>query len=187
ACSLLFAPPRVDLIAVKRRVRWSLELVPISEPLLWQIEQRHDIVAREKEAVERSHRGVEPVAVLRFEQGLDHGVDAGALYPCVVERAVSHRSVASPAESLLVAGRQRHRPIVLDHVEVIVQLAPLKLSRVDLADLRVDADVLQGASISEQQPLLCPGCGEDLEGDGLAGLVAELAAFEPVSGLLEKG
>ncbi len=58
--------------------------------------------------------------------------------------------------------------IILDHVEVVGLLAPLILRRVDLADARVDADLLQGAGIGEQQPLLGARRGENLEGERLA-------------------
>ena len=179
-------PPGVDLIAVERRVGRALEPVPIGEPLRRQMEQGHDVVTREQKTVERAHGRNEALAVLGLEQCLDHGVDAGALHASIVVGALGRGGIAPPAEELLVPRRQRHRPIVLEHVVVIGQLAPLILRRVDLADARIDADLLQGAGVGEQQAFLGSRGGENLEADRRALLVAELALLQAVARLLEQ-
>src|SRR3990172_7859807 len=147
-------PPRVDLVAVKRGSLGPLQIAPMRDPLARQIKEGNDVIPREQDAVQRARGSDEARPVFGLEQRLDHGVHARAFHARKIERAFRHRGLAPPTKRLLIPRRQRHRPEILDHVEVVGLLAPLILGRINLTDSRLDSYLFQGPRIGEQQPLL---------------------------------
>ncbi len=81
----------------------------------------------------------------------------------IIERTFGHRSFAPPPKRLLISRRQRHRPEILDHVEVVGLLAPLILGRINLTDFGLDSYLFQSLRIGQQEPLLGAGGGQNLE------------------------
>src|SRR4029079_12223597 len=163
------------------------QLTPMRDPLARQVEQRDDVVARQQHAIEGTDRRDETLLVLDLPPSSDHVIDRGALHARIIKRAFGHRCLASPAERLLVPRRQRYRPEILDHVEIVSLLAPLILRRVDLADARVDADLLERAGKGQEQSLLHPGCRQNFELERLSrGDIDELAILELIAGVLQE-
>src|SRR5262249_45992341 len=134
-----------------------LELAPMRDPLTGEMKQWDDVVARQQQAIERTHRRNEAVAILGLERRLDHRVDRLALHAGIVERAFGACGLAPPAKRLLVPGGERDRPVILDHVEIVGLLAPLILRRVNLTDSRIDSYLFQGRGIGDEKPLLSAG------------------------------
>src|SRR4029079_16466751 len=180
-------PPAFDLVAIEWRLLPPLDIAPMRDPLLRQIKKREQISARAEQAVERAYGGDKVVASLRFKQRGDHSVGGFTFDARIIQRSVSDPCIASPAEGLLIARRQRRRPEILNHIEIVGLLAPLILRAVDLTDLCLDAQLLQRLGVGEQQPLLAAVDGQNLEGEGFAGrLVDKSAISESVSGLFEQ-
>ena len=137
------------------------------------MEERDDVIAGQEHAVERAHGGDEMIAGVRREQGIDHGIHRLPIDAGIIEGPLGAGGLAAPAEGLLIAGRQRCRPEILDHVEVVGLLAPLILGGVNLADSGVDSYLFQGARIGEDEALLAARRGQNLEADRLVGLAVD--------------
>ena len=80
------------------------------DPLLGQIEQRHDEKAGHQHAVERAHRGDEIFAAFHHEEGADHRVRRLAAHAHVIAAPRLVGGPGSPIEALLVARRERLAP-----------------------------------------------------------------------------
>src|SRR6266702_5378609 len=82
---------------------WSSDVCSSDlDPLLRQMEQRHDKKAGHQHAVERPHRGDEVLAAFRREQRLDHRIDRLAANAHVVAASRLVGGGRSPIEALLV-------------------------------------------------------------------------------------
>ena len=78
-------------------------MIPARHPLARQVEQRQDVAAGQQNPVECSDGGNELRPVFCCEQGVDHGIDGGALNAGKVECALGCRGFATPSEILLVS------------------------------------------------------------------------------------
>lgn len=74
--------------------------------------------------------------------------------------------LGTPVERLLIAGRQRLIPAILDHVELIAEPALVELHGIDRADPRLDAGALEVAAVGQCDPFLVTCRHQDLEGEG---------------------
>src|SRR6478672_2276496 len=120
---LTLRPPGLRQVAGQRRGRWSFYPIPARDPLLGYVKQGDCVEARDQGAVECPHRRHKIRMITGLQKGLDHRVDGGIPGAHVVAGARIVGRSTSPIEILLVAGRQRLVPAVLDHVELVGQPA----------------------------------------------------------------
>src|SRR5215472_12955717 len=103
-------PPRVEIKATEGLAVGEVQVMPMGDPHLRQMEQWDHVVTRDEDAVEGTHGGREVLGRTRLQQGLDHGVGRRVLDARIVERALDVSSLAAPAVDLLIAGRQGGAP-----------------------------------------------------------------------------
>ena len=114
-------------------------------------------------------------------------MEGRALDPHVIAAAVLIGGGRAPIEGLLIAGRERFIPAVLNHVEIERDPPCLELDRIDQAHPRRDPRPLEVAGEHQCQALLVLGVvsdrNHDLEGEGAAGArLDQLAAAQLIAG-----
>src|SRR5215470_7504193 len=130
---LRLAPPGFGKITVERGRRRSCDRRPTRDPLGRKIKQRDDVETGNEHPVERAHCGDEIAAIFRFQQRGDHSIDGRTLDAHVIAGPGLVGGGRPPIEGLLVAGRQRLVPTVLDHFEIVGETPPFILNRIDQA------------------------------------------------------
>src|SRR6201995_3153478 len=136
---LLPLPPAFRQIPDERGGFGPFYPIPSGNPLVAGVKHGNCVEARHQRAIERADRGYEVRMITGFQQCRDRGVDGGILCAHVVARALRVGGLAAPIKRLLVAGRQRLVPAVLDHIELITQPALVELHGIDRAHLGLDA------------------------------------------------
>src|SRR5258707_6296840 len=131
-------PPGLGEISRQGGGTWPFYPIPARDPLLSCIKQRDSVEARHQGPVERTHRRNEGGMLARLQHRRDQVVDGGVVGAHIVSRAQGICSSASPIEELLVAGRQRLIPAILDHVEIEAEPALIELNGVDRAHRGLD-------------------------------------------------
>src|SRR5260370_984257 len=181
-------PPRFRQVARQRRGCRPFYPIPAREPLLLHVKQRDSVEARHQGPVQRPYRRNEGRPLARFQQGRDQGVDRGVLGAHVIPGARDIGGLAAPIERLLVAGRQRLVPAVLEHVEFVAEPALIELDGVDRAHADLDAGALEVALIGQRNPFLIARRHQDFEGEGRLGrALAQHRAVEVVAGPRQQG
>ena len=124
----------------------------------------------------RGHRLIDNGVVVLED---DRVIHVGRAFEGAVDRTVDAGRFGTPVEMLLIAGRERLIPAVLDHVEFVSEPALVELHGIDSSDARLDAGALEVALERERDPLLVAGRDQDLEGEGRFGrAVAQHRAVE---------
>ncbi len=176
-------PPGLVQIAVERGRGRAADRGPMCHPLPRKMKQRNRVEAREQHPVERAYRRDEIILPLGAQQRCDHRIDRGALHAHVVAGAGLVGGGRAPIERLLVAGRQRLVPAILDHVEIKGETTTFELHRVDDAHARRDARALKALREQQREPLLVTRRDHELEGEGATGLALDqLRAAQVVAG-----
>ena len=119
--------------------------------------------SRKQDTVEGAGSGDKIIPVGCAEHRGNHGVDRLGFDAHVVSAALLIGGSRSPIEKLLVAGRQRLLPAIVDHVEVEADAASFKLRGIDRAHPRFDAGAFEVSDKSKRKTLLVARCGEYLE------------------------
>src|SRR5499427_10411619 len=151
---LRLAPPGFGKITIERGRRRSADRGPTRDPLGRKIKQRDDIETGDEHAVERAHRGDEIAAVFRLQERADHRIDGRTLDAHVIAGPGLIGGGRPPIEGLLVAGRQRLVPTILDHVEIVGETPPFILNRIDHAHARRNPGPLETLREQQRKPLL---------------------------------
>src|SRR6516164_7383653 len=160
---LRLAPPGFGKITIERGRRRSADRGPTRDPLGRKIKQRDDVETGDEHAIERAHCGDEIAAVLRFQERGDHRIDGRTLDAHVIARAGLVGGGRPPIEGLLVAGRQRLVPAVLDHVEIVAEAPAFVLNRVDHTHAGRNPRALEALREQQRKPLLVSRGHQDLE------------------------
>ena len=180
-------PPRVDLIAVQRRLFRSLQLAPASDPLVRQVKEGNNVVPGQQNTIQRAHGRHKIFPCLRLEHRCDHRIYGFVLHARQVERALCIGSLAAPAKGLFVARRKGCPPEIWDHIEIESLFAPLILGGVHAAYAHVDTHALERVRISEKEAFLAPRARQDLERKRLARFrVHERAVSQNISSFGEE-
>ena len=136
---------------------------PARHPLDGREVKRNHVEARQENAVERSRRSNEVLPCRGAEHRCDHRIDRLRFDPHVVAAALLIGCRRAPIEQLLVAGRERLLPSVLDHVEVESDAASFILGRVDGTDARFNSGTLEIADERQGKALLVAGRRENFK------------------------
>ena len=117
------------------------------------------------DAVERAHRGNEIVAARApAASAAIMASIAGLLDAHIVSGAVGVGGGAAPVEGLLVAGRERLVPAILDHVEIVGESAGDRIARHRPArTLAVMPARFRSRAKASAKPLLLTVGDQDLE------------------------
>src|SRR5262245_18824539 len=151
-------PPGFRQIARQRYGRRPFYPIPSGDPLLRHVKQGDSVEARHQDAVERPHRRDEGRPLPRLQDRRDQRINRGLLGAHVIACAGNIGGFRAPVEGLLIAGRERLIPAVLDHVELVTKPALVELHRIDGADAHLDAGALEVALVGKRNPLLVACC-----------------------------
>src|ERR1700738_75595 len=162
------APPSLGEVAIERGRHRTADSCPSGNPLLRQVEQWDGIEPGDQKTSERPPCRHKIGPRLRLQQCGYHGVDRCTLDAHVIAGARLIGGSRAPIKRLLIAGRQRLLPAVLDHVEVVIDAPRFELNRIDDTHARCDARSLQALREDKREALFVPLGDHDLESEGSA-------------------
>ena len=161
--------------------------VPIGKLFLARIEQRHDIVVGQQNAVHRVDGRHLLVAILGRGDHVDELIDSRIGNPRVILRAGRIGGFGAPIAALLVAGVHGLAPDIPDHVIVETADAVDILRRVDRAKRRRDPDLGEAVDERLYGAHQRRAAQKNFEAEGLAGLrIDHLVALELIARGLEQ-